>query len=280
MTLARVLRTAARDNLLPGRYAWRAWQARSWGDAKIVLRGEQSWNSAVYEACAEHGVGIPDLPVRDVEVYGQAGEDLVVRAVLEAKAHLHGVDLRQERYLEVGGNHPFAGSATYLLSKHLGMTGVIVEANPERIDELVTGRPDDVIVHAAVQDDDVTSVDLWVPRYSEIASLDHAFVSRWAAGRRLSPSSVRVPAVRMDDIVRDHLGGRAPLFLSIDVEGVDFALLADFDFRTYRPWLVQVEPSDDHVPGNTDRMVRHMQEAGYTLIAMTWVNLIFLDASV
>ena len=277
MTLGRVVRAGARDSLLPARYFAMAWRSRSLNDAKAVLRGEQSWNTSVYEACHEHHVRLPDLPVRAVEVYGQAGEDVVVQALLEAKAFTHGVDLTQEKYLEVGGNHPFAGSASYLLSKHLGMTGVIVEANPDLIEPLRTGRPGDVVVHAAVQDHEVDHADLWVPRYSEIASLDRNFVASWGAGRALDAVAVRVPAVRINDIVRDHLHGRAPVFLSIDVEGVDWSLLVDFDFETYRPWLVQVEPSDDHVPGNTDRMVAHMRGAGYELIAKTWVNLIFID---
>jgi hypothetical protein len=233
----------------------------------------------VYEACERHQVRIPDLPIRSVEVYGQAGEDLIVQSVLEGKAVTHGVDLRRQRYLEIGGNHPFAGSATYLLSQTLGMTGVIVEANPDLLDDLRTGRPKDVIVHAAVQTEDVESVDLYVPRFSEIASLDRSFITRWG-GRELGSRAVRVPAVRVNDIVRDHLDGHAPVFLSIDVEGIDWSLLTDFDFGTYRPWLVQVEPSDDHIPGNTDRMIEYMGSAGYTLLAKTWVNLIFIDTNV
>ena len=78
-------------------------------------------------------------------------------------------------------------------------------------------------------------------------------------------------------MIRDHLGGRAPVFLSIDVEGMDLPLLRDFDFQTYRPWIVQAEPSDDYIPGNTEDMVDHLRAQGYELVGKTDVNLLFRD---
>ena len=273
-----MLRVAIQELVLPLAYVRLAWRARSWTYAKAVLGAEDpSWNHAVYRACRELGTRLPDLPVRAVELYGQAGEDLIVQSLLEAEALRRGADLRQERYLEIGGNHPVAGSATYLLAERLGMRGVLVEPNPDLIADLERGRPDDVVVHGAIQTDDVSTVDLWVPRFSEIASLDPRFSSRWGGGWAGTSSPVRVPALRSSDVVRDHLGGRAPVFLSIDVEGMDLPLLKDFDFETYRPWIVQAEPSDDYIPGNTEDMVDHLRAQGYELVGKTYVNLLFRD---
>ena len=275
----RLLRVAAQELLLPVAYVRLAWRARSWTYAKSVLGAEDpTWNHAVYRACRDLGVRLPDLPVRAVELYGQAGEDLIVQSLLEAEALRRGVDLRQERYLEIGGNHPVAGSATFLLAEQLGMRGVLVEANPDLIADLARGRPGDVVVHGAIQTDDVETVELWVPRFSEIASLDPGFSSSWGGGWAGSSSPVRVPALRSSDVIRDHLGGRAPVFLSIDVEGMDLPLLRDFDFEAYRPWVVQAEPSEDYIPGNTDDMVEHLGTHGYELVGKTYVNLLFRDA--
>lgn len=245
--------------------------------ARLVV-GERSWNNYVYEACVERDVAYPDGHVPAVELYGQAGEDLMVLALLEARALLEAADLAQARYLEIGGNHPFALSPTYLLSRRLGMRGVIVEANPDLIDDLVRGRPGDVVVHGAVQIEDVRSVVLSVSRSSALSSLDRSFVQNWAGGTVGEASLVEVPALRVNDLVEEHLDGQAPVFLSVDVEGLDLQLLADFDFAKYRPWVVQAEPSDDHLPGNTDRMIDLMRANGYALLAKTWVNLLFVDA--
>lgn len=274
-----VLGAAAREVLLPAAYARLAWRARSWSYARAVLGAEQTWNYSIYRTCRQLGIRFPDLPVREVELYGQSGEDLIVQSLLEARALSRGVDLRQERYLEIGGNHPVSGSATFLLAKRLGMTGVLVEANPDLIADLRKGRPGDVVVHGAVQTDDVEFVELWVPRFSEVSSLDPGFISSWGGGWAGTSAPVRVPAVRSSDLVRDHLDGEAPVYLSIDVEGMDLPLLKDFDFETYRPWLVQAEPSDDYIPGNTDDMVEHMRSVRYELVAKTDVNLLFMDVA-
>ena len=74
--------------------------------------------------------------------------------------------------MEVGGNHAFATSPTFLLHRRLGMTGVIVEANPDLLEDLRKGRPRDLIVHGAVQTQQVDSVTLTISNKSELSSLD------------------------------------------------------------------------------------------------------------
>jgi hypothetical protein len=246
--------------------------------ARGALWGALRVNPYVYDACARTHTKWPDITVRPVELYGQCGEDLIVLALLEAKALRDGIDLRHRRYLEIGGNHPFATSATYLLNRRLGMTGVIVEANPRLIAGLAKGRPDDVVVHGAVHAGNAPTVTLSVARQSEISSLDRDFVLAWAHGAVGEAERVEVAGLRINDIIRAHFDGESPCFLSVDVEGLDLALLRDLDFTTYRPWLVQAEPSEGYIPGNTKAIVAHMRAVGYALIARTSVNLIFADS--
>jgi FkbM family methyltransferase len=232
-------------------------------------------NSFVYNACLLHRVRWPDIPVRPVELYGQCGEDLIVLSLIEAEALKESADLRLRRYLEIGGNHPFATSNTFLLNKRLRMTGVIVEANEKLIADLKRGRPEDVILHGAVQTQDVDTVFLSVSKLSELSSLDREFVRKWAAGSVGERALVKVPALRINDIMREYLSGEAPYFLSIDVEGMDLQLLRDMDFGRYRPRIIQVEPSDSYIPGNTAEIMAFMESMGYALVAKTDVNLIF-----
>jgi hypothetical protein len=157
------------------------------------------------------------------------------------------------------------------------MTGVIVEANPRLIPALVRGRPDDTVVHGAVHTGEEATVTLWVARHNEISSLDGKFVRTWAAGALGEGERLEVAALRINQVVRDHFGGESPCFLSVDVEGLDLAILRDFDFATYRPWLVQAEPSESYIPGNTQAMIDHMGSVGYVPVAKTSANLIFRD---
>lgn len=250
---------------------------------KVVRRlsggifGAALLNGFVYEACLRARVRRPDIPVRAVELYGQCGEDLIVRSLLEAKALSDGADLSRQKYLEIGGNHPFATSGTYLLNASLGMSGVIVEANPKLIADLEKGRPSDVIVHAAIQTEALETVKLSVSNQSELSSIDRTFVQQWNNGEVGEASWIDVPALRINDLVRTHFDDRDPAYMSIDVEGLDLDLLRDFDFVLCRPWLVQAEPSDHHHRQNSDRMIDHMDSVDYELVARTAVNLIFRD---
>lgn len=234
-------------------------------------------NKFVYISSIRARVAWPDIKVLPVELYGQCGEDLIILALLEARALSKGLDLEQQHYLEVGGNHPFGTSPTYLLHKQLGMSGAIVEANEKLLADLRKGRPKDTIVYGAVQAEDVETVMLSISKLSEISSLDHRWVEDWAGGTVGEAARVEVPALRLNQIIRDFLADEAPCFLSVDVEGLDLELLKDLDFGRYRPWFVQAEPSDPYLPGNTDRMIEHMRSVGYGLIARTRVNLIFGD---
>ena len=241
------------------------------------MSGATLLNGFVYEACLQARIRRPDIPVRAVEFYGQCGEDLIVQALLEARALSTGVSLAEQKYFEIGGNHPFATNSTFLLHRRLGMTGVIVEANPELISDLEKGRPNDTIVHGAVQTRALETVKLSVSNQNELSSIDRDFVLQWNDGEVGEARWIDVPALRINDLVREHFEDHTLAYMAIDVEGLDLDLLRDFDFEATRPWLVQAEPSEHHLPKNSERINEHMQSVGYGLIAKTDVNLIFCD---
>lgn len=237
----------------------------------------QKLNVFVQEASAVLDIPVPDLPIFLSEHYGQCAEDVIVVALLRALQQRTGIDLSKERYLEIGGNHPVGTSATFLLHRILGMRGVIVEANPELIPNLVKGRPHDTIIHAAVHVEDLSTVYLSVSNASELSSLDRRFVLEWDQGRVGERELVEVPAIRVNDLIERDCGGEAPLYLSIDIEGLDLDVLKDLDFLRFRPFIVQAEPSDHHIPQNSFHLQHFMESVGYGLIGKTDVNLVFID---
>jgi FkbM family methyltransferase len=237
-------------------------------------------NGFVYNASCGAGVRLPSIAVRPVECYGQCGEDLIVASMLEAIALKTGTELKDVEYLEIGGNHPFATSTTYLLHKQLGMRGVIVEANPNLIPDLEKGRPADTIIHAAIHEKESTVAVLSLSAHDEVSSLDRKTADRWHELLGGGAEELEVPAMRINELMRLHVNDTAPAFMSIDVEGLDLALLKEFDFARYRPWLIQIEYMDNvFPPGNGKEIVAHMQNANYSLVAKTYINLIFAEAS-
>jgi FkbM family methyltransferase len=237
-------------------------------------------NPFVATASAQADVMPPDLPVHLSEQYGQCGEDLIVASLLRAFAMRKGLDLSKEKFLEIGGNHPIATSASYLLARSLGMTGVIVEANPRLIADLRRVRTDAKVIHAAVNVGGGATATLTVSNQNELSSLDRRFVTEWHNGSVGERERVEVPAIGINQLLASHFGDRTPLYLSVDIEGLDVDVLQDMDFTKYRPAIVQAEPSDHHLPNNSRHMVDLLESRGYVLVAKTSVNQIFVDATV
>lgn len=237
----------------------------------------QNLNYNIYNEIALKGMKMPDIAVYNTPSYGQCGEDLIVAALLRSFAITEQLDVRAQTYLEIGGNHPLACSATYLLHTQLGMTGVLVEANPDLIEALERFRPDDRVVHAAVVATDQATVPLYVANQDELSSLSSSFVTEWQGGSVGVKQVVQVPARHINALLQDYWPTSAPLYVSIDVEGCDLDLVLAMDLKRYRPAVFQIEPSEHHKQGSTRSIVACMKAHQYALVAQTDVNLIFMD---
>jgi hypothetical protein len=244
-----------------------------------VKKRHMPLNQNVYELIGSAGMKTPDIPVFAVRYFGQCAEDIIVLAIIRALCAREGLDAKRERYLEIGANHPVSTSATYLLHETIAMTGVLVEANPCLIDDLRRFRPHDIIVHGAIQTNDANVVDLFISNHDEISSLHRSFVAEWSGGTVGECGVDSVPALRINDVIREHFPDRAPVFLSLDIEGMDLAVLSDLDLRRVRPALIQIEPSEHYHPGNSRDITVHLEGMGYIVTACTDVNLLAVDAT-
>lgn len=236
-------------------------------------------NIFVYDEIEKFGLKAPDIEVLSQRYYSQCAEDIIVVSILKALAARRRFDLSTERYLEIGANHPVATSATYLLSLELGMSGVLVEANPALINDLKRIRKRDLVLNKAIVADDSKSAELFVSNQNELSSLSRLFVEDWQDGAVGVKEVVTVQATRMNDVFEEFFSERPPLYLSIDTEGLDLDLLADVDWDRWRPAVVQAEPSEHFIEKNAELISQLLESKGYVLVAKTAVNLIFLDVN-
>lgn len=211
--------------------------------------------------------------------FAQCSEDLIVESLLKAIALKKGLSLADLRYFEIGANHPVSTSSTYLFYRMYGAKGVLVEANPDLFDALQSARPRDLVVNAAVIGHEASTVFLTVSEASELSSINEKFPKTFQNGAYAIEKTIEVPAVFIGDLLAKNWSPDCRLsYISIDVEGVDFELLAKIDFRKYPFDVVQIEPSDLFIPGNSLKIISHMAAQNYLLIAKTEVNLIFVLA--
>lgn len=234
-------------------------------------------NYTLYDRVAQEGMKMPDIPVYAAASYAQCAEDLIVAALLRSLVVTEKLDLSTQTYLEIGANHPLACSATYLLGATLGMSGVLVEANPDLIAALERFRPFDRVVHAAVVGTEAETVPFYIARQDELSSLSQSFVAEWQGGSVGVQRVIEVQALHINTLLQTYWPETTPLYVSIDIEGCDLELVQSMDFARYRPAVVQVEPSEHHRAGNTLELVNCLMEQNYILMAQTDVNLIFVD---
>ena len=187
------------------------------------------------------------------------------------------LDIHHPSYLDIGAHHPFNISNTALLCAR-GSRGVNVEANPDLIANFRLYRPDDVTLNVAVGPEPGTAKFYRIDRWSGRNTLSLASTEEFtrAHPQFLIEDEIEVPVVTINHIIREHCCGAWPDFLSIDCEGMDFAILASADFSRCSPQIVCVE----RAVTEERNCAKLLKERGYVSYARTWANMIMLREDV
>jgi len=174
-----------------------------------------------------HGAPWPG-PIR--KLYSQGNEELVVRDFFG--------DARGGVFVDVGCANPIVGSTTCFLERHLGWSGIGVDALPEYAPAYERERPRTRFVHAIVTD----RVGPCGAFYRVRAAPDLSTTDPTA--HRLLETAVterlEVPTTTLDALLDEHAVAAID-FLSIDVEHGERRLLAGFDLGRFAPRLVCIE---------------------------------------
>ncbi len=182
------------------------------------------------------------------------------------------------RYIELGVCDPVSGNNTYYFYKR-GASGILVEANPDLIDNIARVRERDTIINKAVYAGDDTEVTFHISKSLGLSSLVRNHVEEnkdWAEYPIVK--EVTVPAIHINEVF-ELLGEGMCDLLSIDIEGYDLEALSALDFQRYRPKIMIVElnagyPEKD---GYYQRIVDLLTAEGYLLYMNDRYNGIFVD---
>lgn len=232
-------------------------------------------NPFVYQRILEGDMPNSTIPGWLGESYAQTYEDVIIDSIIRAyvKKARRSISMT---YIEIGANHPVCTSSTLLWQRKYGISGILVEANPKLIPNLQKYRPMDKIINAAAYDQDLPGIDFYLSPENEISSIDQKFVLAW---KNLGvQEKISVPTIRPNALL-EMVSDKELVILIVDVEGLDLRLLRDIDFNKYRPFIIEVEPSDGFAPGTSNAMVDFLGTKGYDLVGETDVNLIFKDNS-
>ena len=205
--------------------------------------------------------------------YSQAGEDAVLRFLFADKK------LARISYLDVGTNPPDFGSNTYLFYRS-GSTGVCVEADRSLIPDIARLRPRDKVLNVGVSTGTAGEADFYIFDVHGLSTFDKAEADKRAASGQFKLTEVaKVKLIDINTILRDNFAQR-PDLLSIDIEGLDLAVLKTLDFDRYPIPVVCVETcrySEDHVRPKDHAIAEFMLTKGYEVYADTYINTIFVQ---
>ena len=212
-----------------------------------------------------------DLPKGTSLSFAQAGEDLV------ASGLLYSLKIDKPTYLDIGAYEPIEANNTYLFHRR-GARGVLVEPNVALTAKLKSKRPGDTVLVAGIGTSDAAEADYYVLSDAQLNTFDKDQVDRLTALTTLKlVGVVKMPLLNINRVIADHFGGAAPDYLSIDIEGLDFAVLKTLDFARFRPKVICAETlvtaTTRHNPDTIALLAAH----GYELRGMTHPNTLFVD---
>jgi len=211
--------------------------------------------------------------------YAQSGEDLILAGLF------YKLNIDQPSYLDIGANHPAYISNTYYFYVR-GSTGVCIEPNPVLYKKFKQLRPRDTVLNIGIGIDEQTEADFYLfpesahglSTFSREEAMYWQEVGMKKIGKIHYEKIIRVPLKTINAIIEQYCK-KVPDFVSVDVEGLDLAILQSLDFAKYRPLVICVETlayDDQQNEYKRKEVLDFLESKSYSIYADTHVNTIFL----
>lgn len=238
---------------------------------------KRSFEQQLGEKCRimEH-YAVERLPDLERASFSQAGEDAIAFYIFL----MLGKDVRLIRYLDIGCNHYKKMSNSYYFYLR-GAHGVLIDANPDFIEEIKNKRPRDTVLNLGIGTAEGEQ-EFYILNGDGLSSFDRTFVDDAV----LSNPDLRVDRVRRVTVstvgaVVERYFSTAPDLVSLDIEGSDLDVLRTWDFEKWRPAVFIVETIGYSLRLNTGNrrndLLSFMKANGYAEYAFTGINSIFID---
>lgn len=216
--------------------------------------------------------GLDIIGLRALPSYSQAGEDMMVN-------YLFGTfHISNPTYLDIGANLPDRGNNTFYFYRR-GSRGVCIEPDASLCQLIRAKRPGDTVLNVGVGIHEESSADffLFPGHHHSWNTFSAADAAEKEKETGVKARKVQVPLITVNSLIEKHFD-RCPHFVSIDVEGLDLAILKSIDLEKYRPEVFCVETVSFSIHNTEVKMhetIEYMQSKGYVVYADTHINTIF-----
>ena len=191
-----------------------------------------------------------DILGTETKLYSQFDEELVIRDFFQ--------DRRGGFFLDVGASQPIDNSTTYYLEKHLGWTGIAIDALVVHGMNWKMTRPQSEYLVYLVTDHSGTKETFYHATADALSSVQK---DRVFDGTTLTATAEEVETTTLDKVLDDR-GIEKIDFLSMDIEESEPPALAGFDIERFRPELVCIEAS----PSIREQLLAYFDAHGYERI--------------
>ena len=202
-----------------------------------------------------------------IKSYSQEGEDLILKRIFGEK--------KNGFYVDVGAFHPFWISNTNIFYKN-GWNGVNIDAMPSSMALFDKFRPRDINLECPISDENKILTyyafnDPALNGFSKDLSIARNSDPNWEIIFQKNMETKRLAQVLDENLPKGiHID-----FMSIDVEGLDYAVLRSNDWERYRPDVVLVEMLNTSLEDIVYSEIGiYMKSNGYAVFAKT-ANTVF-----
>ena len=227
-------------------------------------------------AASSQGSHNMDLNMLMKTTYSQSGED----AILAYLFAVLGIPFAKCTYLDLGANRPKEMSNTYFFYEQ-GATGTLIEANPALIPALQKERSGDVILNRCIAPKSGDVIPFHVMNVDGLSTPEDVTELLANNPDLKLLETVNVETVSVNDLFAQMHA--VPVFVNIDIEGMEMEILRSIDFTKYRPLVLILEmiPYSKKLPvgQKNPEILAFLQEKGYVEYAFTGINSIFIDAA-
>ncbi len=208
--------------------------------------------------------------------WAQQGEDLVIDFIFTW--HLN---CNTPSYLDIGANHPYGLSNTYLFYKR-GCRGVNVEPDPALIGQFQKLRPRDINLNMGVGLE-YTELDFYLMSSSTLNTFSKKTANEYTKSKQHGYPQIveikKIPVIPINDLLKKYFFQNKPYFISIDVEGWDYEIVSSIDFSIYKPELICIE-TNELIQNDFDKYAVLLANAGYWQYAENSINSIFIKEEI
>jgi FkbM family methyltransferase len=196
-----------------------------------------------------------DILGTEKKLYSQFDEELIIRDFFQ--------DRKGGFFLDVGSSRPIKRSTTYYLEKHLGWSGIGIDALAKYAPAYEKLRPNTRFFSYIVTDHAGTLDKFYRVKGTE--GLSSTEKGRIFDGKKLDQVEIEVPTITLD-VLLERNGVERIDFMSMDIEGGAPKALAGFSIEKYEVELVCIEHGMAQGKETPALILRWFAEHGYERI--------------